>query len=103
MCENGFDWPYRTHPLHGEKCLTIFSSPDYCEQGNKAAVLKVPAEGNFSLVQFGPLSEKEQANRRVIPPKWLLEESSPVSFYDGLSPDSEPNIYQDDLDLTELT
>jgi protein phosphatase len=91
MCIAGFDWPYRGDPQGAEACLTIFSTPNYCDQGNQAAVLHVDACGDFSLNQFSAIATEDRSKRRVLLPKWLIDDATPVTADDESSPDSEPN------------
>jgi diadenosine tetraphosphatase ApaH/serine/threonine PP2A family protein phosphatase len=69
-CPEGFDWPFGL----GTTVLTLFSSCDYCESMNDAAVAIVRPDGDIQCRRFPPLSRREAGNRRVTIPEWALEE-----------------------------
>jgi diadenosine tetraphosphatase ApaH/serine/threonine PP2A family protein phosphatase len=69
-CPRGFDWPI---PENG-KVLTVFSSCDYCETGNDAAVALVHDQDlSVQFCQFAPLTGSRREKRRVQYPTWMLE------------------------------
>jgi hypothetical protein len=58
-----------------KKCLTIFSSSDYCGTGNTGAVLIISeGKADYTLEMFKPLSAADKAKRRVIVPDWIFTE-----------------------------
>ena len=68
-CGRGLDRPFGNN-----KCITVFSSADYCSSGNLAAALVV--ERDVEAVEvFVPLFANCE-KRRVILPKWVLDETS---------------------------
>lgn len=68
MCPNGYDQPF-----DNDKCWTVFSSADYCEKWNTAAVLVVEGDNVCDVVTIEPETEGEQNNHTVILPDWLLQ------------------------------
>jgi diadenosine tetraphosphatase ApaH/serine/threonine PP2A family protein phosphatase len=79
---NGLDMLIRSHEsctdgweLPLKKCLTIFSTSDYCGTGNTGAVAVI-SEGktDYALEFFKPLSAADKAKRRVIIPDWIFTE-----------------------------
>jgi diadenosine tetraphosphatase ApaH/serine/threonine PP2A family protein phosphatase len=69
-CRGGFDWPFGP----GTTVLTLFSSCDYCESMNDAAVAIVRQDGDIECCRFPPLSRREARSRRVTFPEWGLDE-----------------------------
>jgi protein phosphatase len=61
-CDEGYDFPFLD-----ESALTLFSSCDYCQQRNDAAVAMVLEDGQILVERFPPLLE---AKRR--PPQFPL-------------------------------
>jgi protein phosphatase len=75
-CAEGYEWPFGTDG----KCLTVFSSSDYCEMGNTAAVAKLVADGEIEFELFPPLTEEMDARNLVIFPSWILSsENDPMA------------------------
>ncbi|EAX87785.1 Ser/Thr protein phosphatase, putative [Trichomonas vaginalis G3] len=68
-CSKGFDWVFQKSGEEKDRCLTIFSSHDYCMEGNDAGVLKVNKDGNFSIITF--IYGK---NIGIVLPDWGIEE-----------------------------
>jgi hypothetical protein len=100
---NGFDWPYTANAAQSRACLTIFSSPNYCEQHNQAAVLLANADGTLKLDQFDALPIDRQAKRRILLPKWLIEDVALVNLDDEAGSDTEPNTPRvDHIEVTLL-
>jgi diadenosine tetraphosphatase ApaH/serine/threonine PP2A family protein phosphatase len=82
LAENGLDMLIRSHEscadgweLPLKKCLTIFSTSDYCGTGNTGAVAVI-SEGktDYALEFFKPLNAADKAKRRVIVPDWIFTE-----------------------------
>lgn len=67
FCDKGSDNPIK-------RCLTIFSSTDYCGFGNDASVAVVSDNGDYQVDLFCPLSDAELKQRRVIIPEWVFTE-----------------------------
>jgi protein phosphatase len=68
MCENGYDWPLGPDG----KCLTVFSTSDYCGIGNLAAVAKIAIDGDVKFEVF----EIQTARRKmVLIPECILQET----------------------------
>jgi hypothetical protein len=66
-CPNGFEWPF------GENAsvLTLFSSCDYYQSMNDAAIAN--ERGEIKCVRLAPLSRRKAANRCVTLPDWGIE------------------------------
>lgn len=69
MCEHGYFYPYK----NSDRCLTIFSSTDYCGRTNKGCVLTVTKNLNVSVDVFDTLTPEEKKSRRVVFPIWLSD------------------------------
>jgi protein phosphatase len=67
----GLDWPFG--PLG--RCLTVFSSSDYCGKGNSGAVALVSDEHRIEIVTFDPIIDPGM--RRVLLPHWILAGNTP--------------------------
>lgn len=89
-CPDGIDWAFG----RGGKCVTVFSSPDYCGGANRGAIIRVSEELVVDKLHFKPLTESEKKKRRVVFPDWLIQESldgKPVDLHDGIDDgDSQP-------------
>lgn len=68
-CAKGFDWVFQDSGEEKDKCLTIFSSHDYCMEGNDAAVLKINPDGTYRIITF--IYGKHM---NIILPEWAIEE-----------------------------
>lgn len=54
LCAPGFE------RKHGDKCVTIFSAPNYCLRcGNLGAFLKLPLHGDPEIIQFDESETKD--------------------------------------------
>jgi serine/threonine-protein phosphatase PP1 catalytic subunit len=51
-CDRGFSWPFENAGRGQRSLLTIFSSTDYCDESNDAAVLRVPKDGDYEIITF---------------------------------------------------
>jgi protein phosphatase len=71
MCSDGVCFPFAT----SNQCVTVFSTSDYCGDGNAAAVVTVSHDLMVDSVVFPKLSAKAKQMRRVQFPEWLLRES----------------------------
>jgi hypothetical protein len=71
-CQDGFDWPFTQEgPV-----LTVFSSCDYCNTGNDAAVATITDSDNSAkCVAFAPIIGQQIEKKRVIFPEWLMREA----------------------------
>lgn len=67
MCEHGYFYPYK----NSERCLTIFSSTDYCGRTNKGCVLTISKSLDVDVDVFMTLTPEEKKTRRVVFPPWL--------------------------------
>lgn len=56
-----------------DKCVTIFSSSNYCEINNDSCICVVSENEEEQYIKFSPLTSIEKANRRIIVPDWILE------------------------------
>jgi protein phosphatase len=69
-CAKGFEWPIPDN----DRILTLFSSCDYCQMGNDAAVAVVnDADLDLEFQQFEPVVGSGKQRRRVQYPEWTLE------------------------------
>lgn len=74
-CREGFDWPFS----ESDAVLTVFSSCDYCEMMNDAAVAFVnDGDASARCVKVPPLYRAQLDCRRVTFPDWLIEEPGPA-------------------------
>jgi protein phosphatase len=89
-CPYGVDWPFG----RAGKCVTVFSSPNYCDVGNRGAVIRVSEDLVVDKVHFKPLADGEKKKRRVVVPNWLIKEAiegKPVDIHDRIDDaDSQP-------------
>lgn len=69
-CHRGID-----RPFGNDKCITVFSSADYCSSGNFAGALVVEREVEAEEV-FVPLFAEDYEKRRIIMPSWILDDTS---------------------------
>lgn len=72
-CSNGYD-----RPFGNEKCWTVFSSADYCETWNSAAVLVVEEDQVEDGIVFEPTTEVDQKNQEIVLPEWMINPGEPV-------------------------
>jgi diadenosine tetraphosphatase ApaH/serine/threonine PP2A family protein phosphatase len=86
-CPNGIHWALG----RAGRCITIFSSPDYCGGGNRGAVIRISEELVIDKLQFKPLTDSEKKNRRVVFPDWLIQEA-----LEGRPVDLQERIYDAD-------
>jgi serine/threonine-protein phosphatase PP1 catalytic subunit len=70
-CQHGVDWPF----LDQGRVVTVFSTYDYCESMNDAAILLMDAEGNIKVEVIAPVLPQRRSNIIFIWPTWLLSES----------------------------
>jgi protein phosphatase len=70
-CEDGTHWPFEKDVERREDCLTVFSSSNYCEQGNRAAVLFVEEDLLVNVEILKPMSAEEVGRQRIVLPYWL--------------------------------
>jgi protein phosphatase len=73
MCEDGTAWPFEDDQENVEKCLTVFSTSNYCDQGNKGAVLFVASDLLVNVEEFAPVTGEEQGKKHVLLPYWLCD------------------------------
>lgn len=71
-CQEGFDYPFG---LNG-KCITVFSSSNYCGNNNLGACAIVNEQGLESFETFRPIEPSNMALRRIIKPDWLISENT---------------------------
>ena len=69
-CEKGFNWPFDYSKKAKNRCLTIFSTSDYCDEQNDAAILRVPVDGDYEIISFA-----RGKKIRFTLPKFLIHES----------------------------
>lgn len=85
MCMNGYDQPFESN-----KCWTVFSSADYCERWNTAAVLVVEDGNVKEVVTLDPESEEEIKSHKILLPEWLIQTAEAF-------PMQVDQIYLDDI------
>jgi hypothetical protein len=67
----GMDWPFGQQG----RCLTVFSSSNYCGKGNRGAVALVSEDCAIDTIAFEPMGMEQM--RRVLLPQWILAEGRP--------------------------
>lgn len=88
-CMNGYDKPFGN-----EKCWTVFSSADYCETWNYAAVLVIEEDHVEEVIVFEPIAENERKIQQIILPDWLIGSTEPIYF-------DNQQTYLDDITLLD--
>lgn len=73
VCNDGVSWPYSSDEQNVDRCLTVFSTSNYCGRGNTAAVLYVNSDLLVNVEFLQPLSETEMKKRKVLLPFWLYD------------------------------
>jgi diadenosine tetraphosphatase ApaH/serine/threonine PP2A family protein phosphatase len=68
MCHEGYDYPFGC----SGGLITVFSTCDYCGQGNDCGVL-LAGTRKMDADYLSPLTEEEVATRRVIFPDWIIK------------------------------
>ena len=102
LCVRGYDYPFQRKDGSGcKRCLTIFSSGDYCGESNKAAVALVPVEGEVSVEVLEALTEEQSGKKRVQLPEWLL--SSGQRKMKPVNMDTRDNLQSVDVLACEST
>jgi protein phosphatase len=72
-CEDGTSWPFEGDAESCEDCVTVFSTSNYCEQGNAGAVLFVDADLLVDVEVFPALTPDEVNKQRIVMPYWLSD------------------------------
>jgi protein phosphatase len=72
LCLQGVEFPF----AGSEKCMTVFSTTDYCEHKNLGAVISLSPDLELDVIVFGALNEVAKRKRRVLFPQWLLCETT---------------------------
>jgi protein phosphatase len=67
-CSQGYHWSFGSDG----KCLTVFSSTDYCGTRNRGAAVLVGADNGITFEVLMPLSPKELRKRLVLIPEWIF-------------------------------
>ena len=96
FCRMGFSYPFDSNG----KCITIFSSANYCQKMNNASIARVDAEGGISLEVIPPLSTDIKNRRRPILPEWLMNHDACKS--NKVEVDLLHIIHETNIDLTKL-
>jgi protein phosphatase len=87
--DKGLDWPFGPNG----RCLTVFSSSNYCGKGNSGAVATVGPNGTIETVTFEPIG---RYGRRVVFPEWLISGSRPsLEFPDTMPTDVGLELVQE--------
>jgi protein phosphatase len=68
-CAGGFERPFGDDG----KCVTVFSTSDYCGIGNSAAVLRVGVAGDIEFEVFQPLTARQREKRTLLIPHWMID------------------------------
>jgi diadenosine tetraphosphatase ApaH/serine/threonine PP2A family protein phosphatase len=68
-CSEGYERPFGADG----RCVTVFSTSDYCGIGNAAAVALVSNDNAVTFETFQPMSQKQWARRRVLIPDWIID------------------------------
>lgn len=98
LCQHGYNFPFE----NTDNCLTVFSSSNYCERKNKAAIINVSRSLEVTMTQFEPLQNYDDPIR-VILPQWLdyiIIEEMKVKMQEK-EVFSEPNSEPDDERLKQ--
>ncbi|OHT10024.1 Serine/threonine-protein phosphatase PP1 isozyme 8 [Tritrichomonas foetus] len=93
-CNDGYDKPFEN-----DKCWTVFSSADYCENWNTAAVLIVEDDKVVEIELFDPCTVEEKREHTVILPSWLLELEEPAPIPIDTSMILTDEFFLNDLNL----
>jgi protein phosphatase len=86
MCQEGYDYPFGG----AGGVMTVFSSCDYCGNMNDSGVVLV-GKRKMDADYFEPITEEDEAQRRIAFPEWLLE-YSPLDSIDLLVEIDDPVI-----------
>ena len=86
-CDKGYNWPFDYSPKTKEKCLTIFSTSDYCDEENDAAVLRVPADGDYEILSFS-----RGKKIRYSLPRFLVHDAYEKTLNDSEEDEQIPQI-----------
>jgi diadenosine tetraphosphatase ApaH/serine/threonine PP2A family protein phosphatase len=94
FCMTGYSWVFAADPNASRSCLTIFSCPNYCGQGNVGAVLSIKQGKEFALVEYSPMTEDMRQMRRIVLPDWLLANrwKDVINIVSDRNISSEPNL-----------
>ena len=72
-CQEGVSWPYADDDENVDRCLTVFSSSNYCGRKNSSAVLHVNSDLLVNVELLQPMTEAEIKKRKVLLPFWLYD------------------------------
>lgn len=72
MCSDGINWPYADDEEAVDRCLTVFSSSDYCGRHNTSAILHISLDLLVNVEVFDPLPA-DPDKRHVLLPYWLYD------------------------------
>ncbi|KAH0786996.1 Ser/Thr protein phosphatase [Histomonas meleagridis] len=72
-CDEGSEWPFEDEEeeSYRKRCLTIFSTSNYCDNENDAAVAYINENAEVSIERFPMQSDIEFLRRCARYPKWL--------------------------------
>lgn len=88
----GFEWAPK------DKCLTIFSTSDYCGHKNVGMICKITGDLLMEKEFFVPLESEEKDKRRVILPEWLLNKIDQFDAHNSLYLLNALDCYENILD-----
>jgi protein phosphatase len=80
LCPQGVDFPFPG----SEKCMTVFSTTDYCGHENQGAVVSLSPDLDLDVIVFNVLNDEAKQKRRVLFPEWLLRETTASLDVSGL-------------------
>jgi protein phosphatase len=83
FCQGGF-----ARPFGNDKCITIFSSADYCGRHNSASALIVQDHLVEDILIVEPIDRETALERKVILPTWIATDDMQVSWLDTPSFDA---------------
>ena len=73
MCLDGVAWPYANDDETVDRCLTVFSTSNYCFRGNSGAILHISSDLLVNVEVFPPLADQDIKKRKVLLPYWLYD------------------------------
>jgi diadenosine tetraphosphatase ApaH/serine/threonine PP2A family protein phosphatase len=91
---NGYDFPFSDT----ERCITVFSSSNYCGKKNNASVINVSSSLNVTVTNFTPRTSEEMGKWIPEIPSWILSEikNNEKTVRDSEEPSSEIDLIHAD-------
>lgn len=75
MCKDGFNQPFENKSI----CYTIFSNSNYCDFGNKAAVITISNNSDINIQSFEH-EKDDNGKRRILIPEWVMKSNKCVKI-----------------------